>query len=60
MARGYKTFFMLYLAEHENWPTNQSQITNNNNFVMQNITEHELFSANKYENANYCWHFHNY
>ena len=23
-----------------------------------NIAEHENFSANKYENANYCWHFH--
>ena len=21
------------------------------------IVEHEKFSANKYENANYCWHF---
>ena len=25
-----------------------------------NIAEHENFSANKYENANYCWHFHIY
>ena len=25
-----------------------------------NLAEHELFSANKYENANYCWHFHIY
>ena len=25
-----------------------------------NIAEHEIFSANKYENANYCWHFHIY
>ena len=23
-----------------------------------NIAEHEIFSANKYENANYCEHFH--
>ena len=23
-----------------------------------NIAKHETFSANKYENANYCWHFH--
>ena len=22
------------------------------------IAEHENFSSNKYENANYCWHFH--
>ena len=25
-----------------------------------NIAEYETFSANKYENANYCWHFHIY
>ena len=25
-----------------------------------NIVEHENFSGNKYENANYCWHFHIY
>ena len=24
------------------------------------IAQHEIFSANKYENANYCWHFHIY
>ena len=28
------------------------------NSFLQNIAEHENFSANKYENANYCWHFH--
>ena len=22
------------------------------------MAEHENFSANKYENASYCWHFH--
>ena len=27
------------------------------NSVLLNIAEHENFSANKYENANYCWHF---
>ena len=27
-----------------------------NSFLL-NITEHENVSANKYENANYCWHF---
>ena len=36
LPRGYKTFFMLYSAEHE------------------------IFSANKYENANNSWHFHIY
>ena len=30
-----------------------------NSFLLV-ITEHETFSANKYENANYCWHFHIY
>ena len=30
------------------------------NSFLQNIAEHENFSANKYENANYCWHFHIY
>ena len=27
-------------------------------FFMLNSAEHEIFSANKYENANNCWHFH--
>ena len=30
------------------------------NSVLLNTAEHENFSANKYENANYCWHFHIY
>ena len=30
-----------------------------NSFFL-NIVEYENFSANKYENANYCWHFHIY
>ena len=31
------------------------------NSSLLNIAEHEIFSANKYENANYyCWHFHIY
>ena len=51
---------MLNSAEHEIWPANKSQITNNHNFLLQNIAEYEIFSANKYENANYCWHFHIY
>ena len=28
------------------------------NFVLLNIAEHEIFSAKKYENANFSWHFH--
>ena len=30
------------------------------NYALQNISLHEIFSANKYENANYCQHFHIY
>ena len=30
------------------------------NYFLLNKDEHENFSANKYENANYCWHFHIY
>ena len=30
-----------------------------NSFLL-NIAEHENFSANKYENANFSWHFHIY
>ena len=30
------------------------------NSSLLNTAEHENFSANKYENANYCWHFHIY
>ena len=29
-------------------------------FFMLNSAEHEIFSAHKYENANYCWNFHIY
>ena len=25
-----------------------------------NLAEHGMFSVNKYDNANYCWHFHIY
>ena len=39
-----KLFFLLTLA---------------NSFLL-NIAKHEIFSANKYENANFCWHFHIY
>ena len=62
---------MLNSAEHEICPIIKSQITKfvlllnlklltiANSFLL-NIAEHENFSANKYENANYCWHFHIY
>ena len=29
-------------------------------FIFISIAEHEYIAANKYENANYCWHFHIY
>ena len=60
--RGYKTFFMLNSAEHEICPANKSQITDNCKFFLakHTVAEHENFSADKYENANYCWHFHIY
>ena len=34
-------------------------LTTANSFLL-NIAEHEKISANKYENAKYCWHFHIY
>ena len=52
---GYKTFFMLYSAQHELFNAYKYQITIANSFLL-NITEYENFSANKYENAN-CWHW---
>ena len=32
----------------------------NKTFFMLNSTEHEMFSAHNYENANNIWHFHSY
>ena len=49
---------MLNSAEHEIFHANKSQITTNCIFFLPDRDEHENFSANKYENANYCWHFH--
>ena len=36
---------------------NLKLLTSENSFLLY-IAEHEIFSANKYENANYCWHEH--
>ena len=44
------TFFMLI---------NLRLLTMPNSFLL-NLAEHENISANKYENAIYCWHFHIY
>ena len=38
----------------ETWPRGYKT------FFMLNAAEHEIFSANKYENANNSWHFHIY
>ena len=53
LARGYKTFFMLNLAEHDICHLiNLKLLTISNSFLL-NIAQHEIFSANKYENTNY-------
>ena len=61
--QGYKTFFMLNSAEHEIFRAdvliNLKLLSIANSFLL-NLAERENFSANKYENANYCWHFHIY
>ena len=59
-----KLIYMLNSADNEICPANKSQInlkllTIANSFLL-NIAEHENFSANEYENANYGWHFHVY
>ena len=47
-------------TEYEIRPANKSQITTISNSFLLNIAVHENFSANKYKNANYCWHFYIY
>ena len=41
-------------------PANNIKLPTNANSFLLNIAEHEIFSANKYENVNYCWDFHIY
>ena len=59
--RGYKTFFLCstQLSMKFVLLINLELLTISIFFLI-NIAEHENFSANKYENANYCWHFHIY
>ena len=38
-------------------PAKKGKITKTANCFLLHIAEHEIFSANKYENANYRWHF---
>ena len=47
-------------STHKICPAYKYLIANNVNSFLRNIAEHENVSANKYENANYCWHFHIY
>ena len=58
LAQGYKTFFMLNSAELEIFLLiNLKLLTIANSFLL-NIIKQENLTANKYENANYCCHFH--
>ena len=58
--RGYKTFLCsIQLSMKFVLLMNLNLLTIVNSFSL-NIAERENFSANKYENANYCWHFHIY
>ena len=51
--------FHTNFAEHEICPANMKLQTTANSFLL-NIAEHKNSSINKYENANYCRHFHIY
>ena len=44
----------IYVAETVSGPRGYKAV------FMLNSAEHEIFSANKYENANNSWHFHIY
>ena len=60
LARGYKLFSCsTQLSMKFFMLINLKLLTMPNSFFL-NIAEHENISANKYENANYCWHFHIY
>ena len=49
---------MLNSAEHDIFHANKL-LPIANSFLL-NIAEYENFSANKFENANYCWHIYIY
>ena len=51
---------MLNSAEREIFPAKNIKLLAIANSFLINIAEHENLPANKYENANYCWHFHIY
>ena len=48
------------LADNEICPVNKSEIINKCKFFLAKKAEHEKVSADKYENANNCWHLHVY
>ena len=54
--------FIFNSAEHDLfYPAIKLKLLTTASSFLPNIAEHEKkFSANKYENANYCWHFHIY
>ena len=58
--RGYKTFLLLSSAKHEMFHAIKSQILTVANPFLPKTAEHEKFSANEYENCNYCGHFYIY
>ena len=58
--QSYKTFFLLHSVEHEFFLQINLKLLAIAISFLKNIADNEYFSANKYENANYCWHFHIY
>ena len=60
MPRGYKPYSCsTQLSMKFELLINLKLLTIANSFLL-NIANHENFSANKYENANFCWHYHIY
>ena len=59
-SRGYKHFFMLNLLSMKFVMLINLKYQTIAKSLLLNVAEHNIFSANKYENANYCWHFHIY
>ena len=52
--RGYKTFVMLYSTEHG------ISMLKNKDFSCFQMLRCCIYHAQKYENANNCWHFNIY
>ena len=60
LTGGYKTFFMLNSAENEICYAHKNKIPRVYTFYLHRRAQHEIFSANKYQNVNNCWHFNIY